>query len=158
MLIHYPLETMLPNYLKPSPKAYQERPKPSAARLAVKAKQCGCPTNIIFYTDSPSPSELLKRSKCNARKRAKDPPKIHGVPIEASKASATLPLGLTHDQGPILSIRVDYTAICSNLIVKVLGLSVNALCIAIDLHYQHDGIFTASLKALLVPFNGANER
>ena len=87
---------MLPNFLQSSYLTYKEDTDVLAKWLAVKAKQCGYPADLLSPSDPPTPSTQpnppSQRSKGATRKQAKHagkenaaPPKIPNSPAGAPK-------------------------------------------------------------------------
>lgn len=130
---------MLPHFLHSSLNAYKEDTDTIAEWLAVKAKQCGYPADLLNHTAKALPTEPSKRLKGTARKKSKDAAKLQTAAAEVSKASPASTPGPSY----IINIRdfttlAEYIAVFNKLAVKIPLPFINTLNRAIDLRTQHN--------------------
>lgn len=130
---------VLPNFLQSSYQTYKEDTDFIAKWLAVKAKQCGYPADLLSPPDPPTslpqlarPSQRLKGA---ARKKAKNAAKENLAPSTAPDSSADVPK---------YTIKVkDFTALAECVarftkpVVKVPVALATVLNRAIELRQQH---------------------
>lgn len=130
---------MLPNFLQSSYQTYKEDTDILAKWLAVKAKQCGYPADLLSPPDPPTassqPARPSQRSKGAARKQAKLAVKSDAASLQHSDSTANAPKYI---------IKVSDFATLANCIarfnkpvVKVPVEVVKVLHRAIDLRQQH---------------------
>lgn len=129
---------MLPSFLESSWKTYKEDTNTVADWLAIKAKQCGYPADLLDHTNRPPQAEPSKRLKGSARKKAKDAAKAQGVPAKTSEASATPPPKSNY----IIKVKefttlAEFIAVSNKPAVQIPRSLVNALNRAIDLRRKH---------------------
>ncbi len=130
---------MLPNFLQSSYKTYEEDTDLIAKWLAVKAKQCGYPADLLSPPDpSPAPPQPVQHSQ-----------RLKGAARKQAKNAARLTVGPSKDQSspadaPRYTIKVkDFTALAECIArfnkpaVAVPATVAEALARAIKLRLQH---------------------
>lgn len=142
---------MLPSFLPSSLKTYKEDTNSIATWLAVKAKQCGYPPDLLCQNEPPTPSSskpsrLPKRLKGKARKQAKDAEKSYGNQSETPRISGNPPAGASY----IIKVRdftnlAEYIAGFSKPVVEVPKSIVKVLDRAIELRKRH-GVYSRRRK------------
>ena len=132
---------MLPKFLQSALKTYKEDTNAIAAWLAVTAKQCGCPSELVYGSDEPASSppesnQSSKRLKGNARKKAKS---------AAKKQSEDTPNSDENGAGVkyIIKIRqfitlAEFIVGCDKPVIEVPQSLAGALNRAIDLRKDHN--------------------
>ena len=131
---------MLPNFLQSNYQTYKEDTNFIVKWLAVKAKQCGYPTDLLSppdpLTSLPEPVRPSQRLKGAARKKAKNAAKEDTAPVKDPDSLV---------DAPRYTIKVkDFTALAEYIarftkpVVKVPAALVKVLDRAIDLRQQHN--------------------
>lgn len=142
---------MLPSFLPSSLKTYKEDTNNIATWLAVKAKQCGYPPDLLCQTEpftpsSSKPSLPPTRLKGNARKKAKDAEKRNGDRSKTPQAVGNPPARASY----IIKVR-DFTDLAEYIVgsnkpvVEVPKSIATILDRAIDLRRRH-GIWSRGRK------------
>lgn len=154
---------MLSDFLKSSLKTYKDDTNSIATWLAVTAKQCGYPSDLLDQTDissssssKPSSSQSSSRLKGKARKQARDAAAAQGNRSGPSKIADSPPAKPSY----IIKVR-DFTTLAEYIVgftkpvIKVPAHLVNALDRAIELRSQHN-VLSREQKDSDVPAKGVN--
>ena len=130
---------MLPDFLQSSYQTYKEDTDNLAKWLAVKAKQCGYPADLLSTPDpktaSSQPIRPSQRLKGAARKQAKLAAKGNGGPSKSPGRPAEAPKYIIKIKD--FAVLAECIARFNKPVVEVPVTVVNVLNRAIDLRQQH---------------------